>query len=355
MKKVDLSVNLLSQRENMKFIPGILAATVASMAAVTGVVVDQAGNPIPKAFVSVKTAPNLLPDTRTLSSEDGKFSFAKTGAKKATDKQILVVRKTGFLPETLSVEKNKDFGNITLKRDPIEDQIDSILKGMPLEAQIAQMTQPLVEKEAGKYPYGSALHGGGRYSDSFYTTAWKNPIPTSYGKDNVHGMGDVPNATIFPHNIGLGATRDTALVRKIGQVVAEEMWAAHIDLNFAPAVSVPKNEHWGRTYEGFGEKGDLVADMGAAYVRGLQGDHFDAEWHGDHFGTDMETFFKGFTTPMSDHIDAINAWKKEGKKVVVVLITSPQENCPTLGPRMKSRSPSTMGTARRDCSPTVLD
>ena len=97
-------------------------------------------------------------------------------------------------------------------------------------------------------------------------------------KDNVHGMGDVNGSTIFPHNIGLGATRDSALVRRIGESIAKEMWAAGIDLNFSPAISVPRDERWGRVYEGYGETPELAVMMGAAMVRGLQGERFNAEW-----------------------------------------------------------------------------
>jgi beta-glucosidase len=199
-------------------------------------------------------------------------------SKASAASQILVVRKAGFLPETLQVSGDKDYGSITLKRDPIEDQIDEIIAGMTTDEMIAQMTQPEVGMGCGTYACGSALEGGGGYTSTFYKSAWAENIPVLYGKDNVHGMGDVSGATIFPHNIGLGATRDSALVRKIGKAVAIEMWAAHIDYNFAPAVTVPRNEKWGRTYEGFGENPELVASMGAAYIRGLQGDHFDAEW-----------------------------------------------------------------------------
>ena len=199
-------------------------------------------------------------------------------SKASAASQILVVRKAGFLPETLQVSGDKDYGSITLKRDPIEDQIDEIIAGMTTDEMIAQMTQPEVGMGCGTYACGSALEGGGGYTSTFYKSAWAENIPVLYGKDNVHGMGDVSGATIFPHNIGLGATRDSALVRKIGKAVAVEMWAAHIDYNFAPAVTVPRNEKWGRTYEGFGENPELVASMGAAYIRGLQGDHFDAEW-----------------------------------------------------------------------------
>lgn len=193
--------------------------------------------------------------------------------------QSLVIRKAGFLPETLQVVTQKDYGKITLKRDPIETKIDALMANMSLDDMVAQMTQAQATTiSCGGSTCGSALEGGGNYTATFYSKAWSQTIPVAYGKDNVHGMGDVKNATIFPHNIGLGATRDSALVRKIGQAVAEEMWAAHIDLNFAPAITVPQDERWGRTYEGFGETPELAASLGAAYVRGQQGDHYDAEW-----------------------------------------------------------------------------
>ena len=168
---------------------------------------------------------------------------------------------------------------MTLQRDPIENRIDELMASMTIDDMIAQMTQAKAPNTTcGGKLCGSALEGGGAYTADFYTKAWKHKIPVTYGKDNVHGVADVTNATIFPHNIGLGATRDSALVRKIGQVVAEEMWAAHIDLNFAPAITVPQDERWGRVYEGFGETTELAVDLGAAFVRGQQGDKNDAEW-----------------------------------------------------------------------------
>lgn len=253
---------------------------LASMAnaAVQGSVFNESGAPIKDAVVSIKTLPNLLPDARTLSNAKGKFTIKD----KVADPQVLIVRKTGFLPETLSVAAAADSKNpakIVLKRDPIEDRIDKLMADMTLDDMIAQMTQAMVPNvKCGNSICGSALQGGGAYAAEFYKNAWAQKIPVSYGKDNVHGVADVINATVFPHNIGLGATRDSALVRLIGKAVAEEMWAAHIDYNFAPALSVPQDERWGRTYEGFGEKPELAIDLGSAFLRGMQGDHFDAEW-----------------------------------------------------------------------------
>lgn len=260
--------------KNLKAISAIVGAfAMSASAAISGNIFDEANNPIKDAVVSVKTLPGIMPNTRTLSNAKGKFTIKD----KVDEPQVLIVRKTGFLPETLSVAS--DVKSIVLKRDPIENQIDSLMAGMSLDAMIAQMTQTLVPHVmCGENPCGSILQGGGAYAAELYKTAWATQIPVSYGKDNVHGVADVINAVVYPHNIGLGATRDSALVRKIGQAVAEEMWAAHIDLNFAPALSVPQDERWGRTYEGFGEKPELAIDLGTAYLRGLQGDNFDAEW-----------------------------------------------------------------------------
>lgn len=268
--------------KNHKFVSAavatLLAMAIPSFAAVNGSVVDAQGAPLKDAVVSIKTIPNLLPDARTLSKAKGDFRLKE----KFADPQVLIVRKTGFLPETLTVAKLTEMGKapqVVLKRDPVEDRIDTLMANMTLDDLVAQMTEAMVPNvNCGGGICGSALQGGGAYAAEFYKQGWAQKIPVSYGKDCVHGVADVINATVYPHNIGLGATRDSALVRKIGQAVAEEMWAANIDYNFAPALSVPQDERWGRTYEGFGEKPELAVDLGSAFLRGMQGDHFDAEW-----------------------------------------------------------------------------
>jgi beta-glucosidase len=164
---------------------------------------------------------------------------------------------------------------------------------MTLEEKIGQMTQ--VENNSispyylfppstvAKYFIGSVLSGGN--SSGFYTLAeWTRlaksyeveavktrlGIPLIFGVDSVHGFGHVNGATIFPHNTGLGATRDPELVRQIGQVTAEEMRAANIPWNFAPCVAVPQDIRWGRTYEGFSEDTALVTELSSAYIQGFQ-------------------------------------------------------------------------------------
>lgn len=199
----------------------------------------------------------------------------------------LIIRKAGFIPDTLiPTDYSQAFATITLQRDPLEKRIDSVMALMTLTQKIAQMTQPLSEAGAtyNGVLYGSVLNGGGGYRSSVFGTlqsglTGKTPaIPVTYGQDAVHGNGNRPGSTIFPHNIGLGATRDSALVRRAGEVTAKELWAAGIDLNFAPAISVPQDERWGRVYEGFGETPELAVMMGAAMVRGLQGPHYNAPW-----------------------------------------------------------------------------
>ncbi len=176
---------------------------------------------------------------------------------------------------------------------PVEVRVEDLLSRMTLEEKIGQMTQVennsispyylFPPSEVVKYFIGSVLSGGN--SSGFYSLAdWTGVaksyeleavksrlgIPLIFGVDSVHGFGHVNGATIFPHNIGLGATRDPELVRQIGQVTAEEMRAAGIPWNFAPCVAVPQDIRWGRTYEGFSEDTALVTELSAAYIQGFQ-------------------------------------------------------------------------------------
>ena len=171
----------------------------------------------------------------------------------------------------------------------VEKQIEELLARMTLEEKIGQMTQ--VEKNSikpgdiTKYYIGSILSGGGGYPTAENTAqAWyamvegfqkealatRLQIPILYGVDAVHGHGNLRNATIFPHNIGLGAANNPELVEKIGRATAEEMLATGIPWNFAPVVAVVQDVRWGRTYEGYGEETELVSSLGTAYLKGLQ-------------------------------------------------------------------------------------
>ena len=172
---------------------------------------------------------------------------------------------------------------------PVDARIDDLLARMTLDEKIGQMTQ--VEKNsiaAGditRYGIGSILSGGGGSPtgnntpqgwydmvDKFQqeALATRLQIPLIYGVDAVHGHGNLLNATIFPHNIGLGAANDPDLMERIGRATAEEMLATGIHWNFSPMVAVAQDVRWGRTYEAFGEQMELVRPLGEAYVRGIQ-------------------------------------------------------------------------------------
>ena len=171
---------------------------------------------------------------------------------------------------------------------------DALLERMTLREKIGQMTQ--VEKnsitpdEVRDHAIGSVLSGGGGNPSPNTPETWRAMvmsfrdaaresrlgIPLIYGSDAVHGHNNVVGATIFPHNIGLGATRDPDLVRRVARATAREVAATGVRWDFAPAVSIPKDIRWGRTYEGFGQDGALVSALGAAYVEGLRGDDWSA-------------------------------------------------------------------------------
>ncbi|HEY4689489.1 MAG TPA: glycoside hydrolase family 3 N-terminal domain-containing protein [Anaerolineae bacterium] len=170
---------------------------------------------------------------------------------------------------------------------PVEQRVEDLLARMTLAEKIGQMTQveknSMVPNDVASLTIGSVLSGGDGTGDNS-PEQWRNladgfqryalqsrlRIPLIFGVDAIHGHGHVYGATIFPQNIGLGATRDPDLIERIGRATAEEMAATSIRWNFAPVVAVPQDIRWGRTYEGFSENTDLVTLLGAAYVRGLQ-------------------------------------------------------------------------------------
>jgi beta-glucosidase len=160
---------------------------------------------------------------------------------------------------------------------------------MTLDEKIGQMTQAeraalATQSDIATYNLGSLLSGGGSAPSPNNATAWANmydsfqqtalttrlQIPIVYGVDAVHGHNNVVGATIFPHNIGLGATRNPALVQQIGQAVAEEVAGTGVDWTFAPCLCVARNERWGRTYESFGEDPAIAQSM-TTIVTGFQG------------------------------------------------------------------------------------
>jgi beta-glucosidase len=182
----------------------------------------------------------------------------------------------------------------TAKGKPLsfyDRQVKELLLKMTLEEKIGQMTQAehggLRDKtDVEKYYLGSILSGGEAdpnkgnslqawtdLYDNYQKQALKTRlgIPLLYGIDAVHGHSNVLGAVIFPHNIGLGCTRNPQLVEKIARITAIEVRATGINWTFSPCVTVPQDIRWGRTYEGFSEDPELVKTLGEATVRGYQG------------------------------------------------------------------------------------
>lgn len=174
--------------------------------------------------------------------------------------------------------------------------VDGLLAKMSLEEKVGQLIQAdisaITPEDLHRYKLGSILAGGNSapggdvrttpahwlaLADEFYrasvadSTGAHPAIPELFGIDAVHGHSRVPGATIFPHNVGLGATHDPALIEKIGRAAAQEVAVTGLDWTFAPTVAVVRDVRWGRAYESFSEDPTLVASCARAMVRGLQG------------------------------------------------------------------------------------
>jgi beta-glucosidase len=181
-------------------------------------------------------------------------------------------------------------------RDPaVERRIDTLLARMSLEDKVAQVVQPdisaVTPADMRRYHFGSILAGGNsspggvetapaaewlKLADAFWDAAMDRPagqvrIPSMWGIDAVHGHANIVGATIFPHNIGLGAARDPELIRRIGEVTAKEMAVTGFDWDFSPTLAVVRDDRWGRTYEGFAEDPEVVRTYAGKMVEGLQG------------------------------------------------------------------------------------
>lgn len=186
----------------------------------------------------------------------------------------------------------------------IEQRVDKLLAQMTLAQKVAQMIQPEIRDitvdDMRRYGFGSYLNGGGAFpNDNKHSTPedWINHaesmyqasiddsidginIPTMWGTDAVHGHNNVIGATLFPHNIGLGAANNPQLIEKIAEITATEVMVTGIDWVFAPTVATVRDDRWGRTYEGYSEDPDIVKSYSAAIVKGLQG-HANQDFLGD--------------------------------------------------------------------------
>ena len=179
---------------------------------------------------------------------------------------------------------------------PAQMTPEQMLAAMSLKAKVAQIIMPdigsITPADVRKYRFGTILNGGnsGPYGDDKgpatdwlkladeYWDASTAPlpkgepvIPALWATDAVHGHANVIGATVFPHNIALGATGDADLIRRIGAATAVEIEVTGIDWTFAPTIAVARDDRWGRTYESYSEDPALVSRLGAAMVEGLQG------------------------------------------------------------------------------------
>ncbi|HEY8939330.1 MAG TPA: glycoside hydrolase family 3 N-terminal domain-containing protein [Cellvibrio sp.] len=184
-----------------------------------------------------------------------------------------------------------------ITKDPvIEKRIDELLARMTLEEKIGQVIQPEINEvtpeEIKQYHIGSVLNGGGgtpyrnkyaplqdwiKMADSFYNASvdksnGRTGIPIMWGTDAVHGMNNVIGATLFPHNIGLGATNNPELLKKIGWATARELSVTGLDWDFSPTVAVARDDRWGRTYESWSEDPRIVNAFAREMIKGLQGE-----------------------------------------------------------------------------------
>ena len=219
-----------------------------------------------------------------------------------------------------------------MDRPTIEQEVYVLLERMNLAQKIGQMTQAermfVTPEEVRDFHIGSVLSGGGscpgdnrpsdwvEMNDAYWMASMEADaehlaIPLIYGVDAIHGHANVLGATVFPHNIGLGASRDPDLIERIAAVTAREILATGVDWTFAPTLAVARDDRWGRTYESYAEDPSVVVEYAGRFVRGMQGDLGDdsvvacaKHWVGDggtRFGMDQ-----GETTLSFDALDRIH-------------------------------------------------
>ncbi len=184
----------------------------------------------------------------------------------------------------------------SLMLDPAETRALQLLERMTLEEKVGQIIQAdiasVTPEDVTKYNLGSVLNGGNSapgggktalpeewiaLADEYWNASNDTSdggvgIPLLWGTDAVHGHNNLQSATIFPHNIGLGAANDAEMIGRIAQVTAREIRATGLDWTFAPTLAVARDDRWGRTYESYSENPEIVASYSAAMVIGLQGD-----------------------------------------------------------------------------------
>ena len=188
--------------------------------------------------------------------------------------------------------------------DPaIENRITELMSKMTLRHKVGQVIQAdigsITPEDVKTYPLGSILNGGNsapngdnrspasawvELADAFYEASKEAYgdgvpfIPMIWGTDAVHGHNNIPGATVFPHNIGLGATRNPSLLGKIGAITAKEIRVGAQEWTFAPTIAVVRDDRWGRTYEGYSENPEVTASYAGELIRGIQGEPGSDTW-----------------------------------------------------------------------------
>lgn len=187
-------------------------------------------------------------------------------------------------------------GEVISSGNQIESKLEDLVSRMTIEEKVGQIFMveiaSITPDQVKEYHIGAILNGGGSFpnknknhelnewvelADDYYLASidgWdkdNHKIPVIWGTDAVHGHNNLRGATLFPHNIALGSTRNEDLVKSIGKATAIEVLASGLDLTFSPAISVPRDDRWGRTYEGYSEDPAIVSLLGVAMVEGLQG------------------------------------------------------------------------------------
>ena len=187
----------------------------------------------------------------------------------------------------------------------LETAVDELFGKLTLEEKVGQVIQAEIQhvtpEDVKTYHLGSVLNGGGSYpgankhstpedwlalADAFWhasmdTSDGGTAVPLIWGSDAVHGHNNVIGATLFPHNIGLGAANNPDLLYRIGEVTAREMAVTGLDWNFGPTVATPRDDRWGRSYEGYSEDPEIVRDYAGQMVLGLQGQPNSEEFLGE--------------------------------------------------------------------------
>lgn len=208
--------------------------------------------------------------------------------------------------------------------EDVEKKVSDIMANMTIKQKVAQIIQPEIRdvtvEDMREYGFGSYLNGGGSFpnnnkhatpeewialAEAMYQASIDDSldgskIPTMWGTDAVHGHNNVIGATLFPHNIGLGAMRDPGLIGKIANATAREVRATGIDWIFAPTVAAARDDRWGRTYESYSEDPEVVGAYARAIVTGLQGDISDGNIDDQHVISTVKHFVGDGGTEQGD-------------------------------------------------------